>query len=339
VIFGVFVAFSSAGNDTLEGSCRYAGQLIAEGEKFDKGCVGRCTCNKGLYGCVDLCPIGPPETPVDRHINIPGECCQVFTKVNTPCQEPTNFTITDDKSIQKFRRYPWSVIFCTDEKCSQRYGAIIISSDSISAHGEYLLTLSPKLSKSQSIYLVNNRESFENPESDAIPPYTTRSISNISVYPDFKDETGKNNILQVVKLNKEFPFIRSIFAANLPFDTDHCTNLTKDDCPLLTVGYGAGDDNGVLIGKKATKNGNGCKVTNANGKGEKRFCIGDFKDAKCTPTGGAILSTAGKGEFIVGLFDTIPDASNSCKQADSVDVLPLCKTIQWINWELKNDAI
>jgi len=317
-IFVVVLAISA----NVDGTCNRGMRLFGEGERVDINCGESCTCKIGNLQCA---PMMCPDMLMAPCIfaQFAGECCrQVFCDVTASCTEPTNITL-EEKEPRKFQRFPWTLVICADNSCATRYGAVILNAIDV-------LTFAPKFSSSQKLFLASKSENIDDPENDMLVKASPRSVASVKVHPDFADEDGKNNVLQIVRFNKSFLFTQKLMQANFPTSSDHCLNVSKDDCPLLAVGYDIPGDFGTLLAKKSTKNENSCKVTNASGKGEKRYCVGGFKDAKCSPPGGAVVATQGKAEFVVGLFDPIPDVTTSCKPADSIDVIPLCKYVDWI---------
>src|SRR5262249_26460694 len=116
--------------DTVR-NCHIDGQPSRlHGERFEMGCVGRCGCSNGSVACVDMCP--PQAWEPEQHcrfVRTPGQCCEdVVCKEDEAigkCQEAKpGMLITSEK--KPVRRYPWSIMFCTSEKCSQIYGGVVL---------------------------------------------------------------------------------------------------------------------------------------------------------------------------------------------------------------------
>lgn len=106
------------------------GQRYESGDKFDIGCSGRCQCVNGSIACVSMCPPvawGPDQKC--HYVRTPGECCeQVLCEDQDDtqtCQEakPGKVATEDNKAV---RRYPWSVLYCTNENCTSIHGGIIV---------------------------------------------------------------------------------------------------------------------------------------------------------------------------------------------------------------------
>lgn len=115
--------------------CLVEGKRYADGEEFDLGCVAKCSCREGRYGCVDMCP--PAAWSPDRKchfVHVPGQCCDsVRCEADEPmnsCDTPVPANIETETNGKRtpVRRYPWAVLLCTDSQCSQVYGGVIVGS-------------------------------------------------------------------------------------------------------------------------------------------------------------------------------------------------------------------
>ncbi|XP_075409837.1 CCN family member 2-like [Tenrec ecaudatus] len=73
-------------------SCYVEGKEHTDGETFQRGCRGMCTCRSGEVSCEPLCPpptsLPRPDCPFLRLVKIPGKCCQEWV-----CDESKNLTM------------------------------------------------------------------------------------------------------------------------------------------------------------------------------------------------------------------------------------------------------
>jgi len=89
----------------LKKDCVIDGKHYKDGQQFNMGCTGRCTCSNGNHGCVSMCPpFGMGENC--RKVKNVGECCQhgeCFAEVSSKkCDSPGTPGFAKVKS-------PWSV--------------------------------------------------------------------------------------------------------------------------------------------------------------------------------------------------------------------------------------
>jgi hypothetical protein len=93
MLFHFFVAFIvvQACSAALKKDCIVQGKTYKDGQPFDIGCTGRCTCSNGAHHCVSMCP--PYGMPGDcRDVRNVGECCkhgECFSEVSSKkCDSP-----------------------------------------------------------------------------------------------------------------------------------------------------------------------------------------------------------------------------------------------------------
>jgi hypothetical protein len=328
--------------------CLVDGKKYADGEQFEMGCIAKCSCNQGRYGCVDMCP--PTAWSPERKchfVHVPGQCCdavrcEVDEEMNS-CDTPVPANMETESNGRRtpVRRYPWSVFLCTDAKCSQVYGGIIVGS-------RHILTFSPDLSSFKDLrftagqYIAGGWNG-----SDDLSPLR---VVNITAHPDFINPDSpiadSASRLQLLQLNQPLVFDKQTQAANLPFNKDQCTQLSKEGCPLMTVGWDRTDDQDAevrqwfLHAEKSSPQQNACNSngTRANPKiiagprrrGEKRVCVSGLSRSDCTgPLGGAVVASRGTVDFLVGILD--PDSALfACVNQGTASMLPICKYTDWI---------
>ncbi|XP_075409838.1 CCN family member 2-like [Tenrec ecaudatus] len=74
-------------------SCSVEGKEHTDGETFQRGCRGMCTCRSGEVSCEPLCPpsirLPSPDCPFPQLVKIPGKCCEEWV-----CDEPKDDTMS-----------------------------------------------------------------------------------------------------------------------------------------------------------------------------------------------------------------------------------------------------
>jgi len=322
--------------------CLVEGRKYDHGQRFDLGCTGRCKCDNGSVACVDMCPAVAWEADQKCHfVRVPGECCdQVVCEEDEKlksCQEhrPGKVVAEDNKAVH---RYPWSVLYCTDVNCTQIHGGMIIGD-------KHILTFAPDLSDQSQLFVASNQYIVDQGN---ISEFTTFRIANTSTHPDFINRNSpiadSASRLQVVELDRRFQFDRHFQTANLPFDKNHCLHLSKNECPIMTVGWDRTDDSQdeirqwFLHGDQTKRDDTLCQsnstsrnVPRVRRRGDKRACIGGLVRTDCTgPLAGAVIANAASIDFVVGITD--PDSALFfCDHPGTADVLPLCKYVEWVN--------
>jgi hypothetical protein len=283
-----------------------------------------------------------------RFVRTPGRCCEevVCKEDNTigKCQEaePSPVITSDKKPV---RRYPWSIMFCNNEKCSQIFGGVVIGE-------KHILTFAPDASYLKQLYVATGQSIIDQSN---ITEFKLVRIVNVTSHSDFVNQNSpiadSAARLQVIELEERFNFDKFFQPANLPLDKEHCQQISADQCPQMMVGWDRTDstDDSIrqwwLHAETTKRDESSCARSNSTGsnggvplpiapkrRGEKRVCSGGLSRDDCTgPSGGALVSNAGANlDFVVGLTD--PDSALMfCERPGTSDVLPLCKYISWID--------
>lgn len=211
----------------------------------------------------------------------------------------------------------------------------------------HILTYNYDLSPLQQLFVASNLYIVDQ---DNISDFSALRIANVSAHPDFVNPDSpiadSASRLQIIELEQRFSFDRHLQPANLPFDKDHCSALSKNDCPIMTVGWDRTDDTDDTIRQwflhadkthrddslcrpNATASGVRPKIAPRR-RGGKRDCVGGMVRNDCTgPLAGVVVANAASVDFVVGITD--PDSALFfCNHPGTADLLPLCKYVDWI---------
>jgi hypothetical protein len=179
-------------------------------------------------------------------------------------------------------------------------------------------------------------------------------VVNMSAHSDFVNPDSpiadSASRLQLLQLDQPLMFNTKTQAANLPWNKQQCAKLSEQDCTVMAVGWDRTDDQDerateirqwfLHAEKSVLSNDDTCSpnVTSRHPRmivprrrGDRRVCLSGLARDDCTgPLGGAIVSSRGTVDFLLGLLD--PDSALfSCQSQGIASVLPLCKYTEWVS--------
>lgn len=346
--------------------CLVNGKKYADGQQVEVGCSTRCSCSKGVFGCVDMCPL-QSWSPEDKchYVHVPGQCCDAVRcekeQSMNSCDAPVPATLETETNGSRtpVRRYPWSTLLCIDEKCSQVYGGVIVGNRYNSSvycwsnrflmlsFCRHIVTFAPDLTSFKDLRFTAGQ--YIAGGSNGSDDFSPLRVVNVTAHPDFVNLDSpiadSASRLQLLQLDQPLEFDKQTQAANLPFNQQQCAQLSKEKCPLMTVGWDRTDEQDSLIrqwflhAEKSTPDQSACNngtrgnpkiITGPKRRGEQRVCINGLSRSDCTgPLGGAVVASRGTVDFLVGILD--PDAALfACDNRGTAAMLPICKYAEWI---------